>query len=86
MKYLEKIARELELYEHPFFEFIASDHSEGVEVCIRSKMPEVLVPEFHLTVTRREIEHYQFRWSFQALLYGCLNDYVVELFTKSPVT
>ena len=84
MEYLEKVAKELELYEHPFFEFSASEHPDGVEVCIRSKIPDVLAPEFHLTLTPREIEHPQFRWSFQGLLYGYLNDYVVELVYEKP--
>ncbi len=83
---LDRVTKELELYEHPFFEFFASEHPDGVEVSIRSKVPDVLAPEFHLTLTQREIEHPQFRWSFQGLLYGCLHDYVVELFTKSPET
>ena len=86
MEDLDKVAEELELYEHPFFEFSASEHPDGVEVCIRSKVPDVLAPEFRLTLTPREIGHPQFRWSFQGLLYGCLTDYVVELFTKNPET
>jgi len=32
----------------------------------------------------RDIQNTQFRWTFQKLLYDCLTDYVVELFTKNP--
>ena len=86
MEYLEKVVGELELYEHPFFEFLASEHPDGVELCIRSRVVDVVAPEFLFTLTPRDIEHPQFRWSFQSLLYGCLTDYLVELFTKSPMT
>ncbi len=84
MDLLEKVARELELYEHPFFELTAEESADGVDVCVRSKVSEVHTSEYHFTVTEREISHPQFRWSFQGLLYGNLNDYMVELFTRSP--
>ncbi len=86
MESLDRVAEELALYKHPFFEFSASETEEGVDLCIRSRVSNVLEPEFHFTLTPREIEHPQFRWSFQALLYGCLTDYMVELFTESPHT
>lgn len=83
---LDKVTEELALYAHPFFEFSAGEAEEGVDLCIRSRVVGVLEPEFHFTLTKREIEHPQFRWSFQSLLYGCLTDYMVELFTESPHT
>jgi hypothetical protein len=84
MQAFKKVEQELSLYEHPHFEFSVSDLGEKVDVCIRSKVPGVHSPEYHLTLSAREIDHPQFRWSFQGLLYGCLNDYLVELFTRSP--
>lgn len=81
---LEKVRQELALYEHPFFDLSAAQDGNGVDVCVRSKVPGVHTPEYHFTLTAREIEHLQFRWSFQRLLYGSLNDYMVELFTKTP--
>ena len=84
MGLVRKVAVELQSYEHPFFEFSASETPDGVDVCVRSKVSEVHSPEFHFTITEREIDHSQFRWSFQGLLYGNLNDYMVELFTLSP--
>ena len=86
MTHVEKVNYELKMYEHPFFTFSASEHPKGVEIYIRSVISNVLEPEFRLTLSPREIEHPQFRWSFQGLLYGCLNYYVVELFTKTPMT
>jgi len=84
MDNLEKVSSELALYRHPFFEFSAVRATDGVEVRIRSRVESVHTPEYRLTVADREIESSQFRWSFQGLLYGSLNDYMVELFTRLP--
>ena len=81
---LEKVRNELAGYKHPFFEFSANTTDDGVDVCVRSRMPDLHSPEYHFTLTEREIDHPQFRWSFQGLLYGNLNDYMVELFTRDP--
>ena len=83
---LETVQNELVRYEHPFFEFSARDSQRGVELCIRSKVPGVLSPEYRLTFAERDLQSSQFPWTFQKLLYDCLTDYVVELFTKSPMT
>lgn len=83
---LEKVLNELSQYAHPFFEFSAVAKDDGVEVQIRSKIPNVLSPEYRITISVREIQHPQFPWTFQRLLYDCLTDYVVELFTKTPAT
>jgi hypothetical protein len=83
---LETVLKEIEKYEHPFFDFAAREKDEGIELCIRSKIPNVLSPEYRITFAERDINSTQFPWTFQRLLYGCLTDYVVELFTKSPMT
>ena len=81
---LEKVRRELVAYKHPFFEFSAEETENGVEVCVRSKVQDVHSADYHFKLSGREIDHRQFRWSFQGLLYGNLNDYMVELFTNTP--
>jgi hypothetical protein len=83
---LEIVNEELAKYEHPFFEFEARSKGQDVELCIRSKIPDVLNPEYRFTFTERDLQSSQFPWSFQSLLYACLTDYVVELFTRSPMT
>ena len=84
MSSIERVKEELRQYEHPFFEFDASEKGNAVEMVIRSKMPNVLSPEYRITLSERDIQSSQFRWTFQKLLYDCLTDYVVELFTKNP--
>jgi len=86
MTMLEIVQRELDKYAHPFFEFSARDTSKGVELCIRSRIPDVLSPEYRLVFSDRDLQSTQFPWTFQKLLYDCLTDYIVELFTRSPMT
>ena len=86
MTTLEIVNAELEKYEHPFFEFAAFPKGEEVELHIRSKIPGVLNPEYRITFSERDLKNSQFPWTFQRLLYSCLTDYIVELFTKSPMT
>jgi hypothetical protein len=81
---ITKVASELALYQHPFFEFSAAEVGDGVEICIRSVISSVHTSEYRFTLSQREIDHPQFRWSFQGLLYGSMNDYMVELFTSAP--
>jgi hypothetical protein len=84
MTSIERVRQELAEYAHPFFEFDAREKGEGVEMVIRSKLPDVLSPEYRIMLHERDIQSSQFRWTFQKLLYDCLTDYVVELFTKNP--
>ena len=86
MTSLETVRTELAKYEHPFFEFSARDTDNGVELCIRSRIDGVLSPEYRLTFAERDLKSTQFPWTFQRLLYDCLTDYMVELFTKCPMT
>ena len=86
MTLLETVFEEIRKYEHPFFDFTAHEKEDGVELCIRSKIPNVLNPEYRITFLERDLKSTQFPWTFQRLLYSCLTDYVVELFTKCPMT
>jgi hypothetical protein len=80
---LERVRHELTKYEHPFFDFEAKEKGESVEMIIHSKVPGVLSPQYRITLNDRDIQSSQFQWTFQKLLYDCLTDYVVELFTKT---
>ena len=86
MRSIDRVREELTKYEHPFFEFEAREAGDGVELIIRAKMPDVLSPEYKITLAERDLQSGQFPWTFQKLLYDCLTDYIVELFTKSPMT
>ena len=62
------------------------DTTDGVEMRIHSRFPDVLSPTYKITLHERDLQSSQFPWTFQKLLYDCLTDYIVELFTKSPMT
>jgi hypothetical protein len=81
---VQLVEQELARYEHPFFDFACREKGDGVELFIRSKIPNVLSPEYRFTFSERELKSPQFPWAFQRTLYDCLTDYVVELFTKCP--
>ena len=84
MNSIERVREQLARYEHPFFDFEARHKGDEVEMVIRSKVSNVLSPEYRITLNERDIENTQFPWTFQKLLYDCLHDYVVELFTRNP--
>ena len=86
MSPMETVTEELAKYEHPFFEFSATPVGNDVELHIRSRIPDVLSPEYRITLSERDLRSTQFPWTFQRLLYDCLTDYIVELFTRSPMT
>jgi hypothetical protein len=83
---LETVIEEIAKYEHPFFEFSAFAKGDDVELCIESKIADVLSPAYRITFSERDLKSTQFPWTFQKLLYSCLTDYVVELFTQNPMT
>jgi hypothetical protein len=66
---IERLRQELAEYEHPFFDFEAREKGDSVELVIRSKIPNVLSPEYHLTLKERDVQSSQFRWTLQKLLY-----------------
>ena len=86
MTSIERVREELAKYEHPFFDFEAREDGDDVELIIRSKLAGVLNPEYKITLAERDLQSTQFPWTFQKLLYDCLTDYTVELFTKCPMT
>ena len=86
MSSIDRVRKELEKYEHPFFDFQAREKGDEVEMVIRSKVANVLSPEYKISLKERDLQSAQFPWTFQKLLYDCLTDYIVELFTKCPMT
>ena len=84
MSSIGRVREQLARYEHPFFDFEAREKGDAVEMLIRSKVSNVLSPEYRITLNQRDIENSQFPWTFQKLLYDCLHDYVVELFIRNP--
>jgi hypothetical protein len=53
---LETVNEELAKYEHPFFEFSAYPKGDEVELRIRSKVQDVLNPEYRITFSERDLK------------------------------
>jgi hypothetical protein len=81
---LERVLRQLALYEHPLLCFDARASGESVEVIIRFKDPNVPVHTYYFQMHPRDLDHPQFEWSFQRQLFDCLHDYLIEMFTRTP--
>ena len=86
MSSIDRVRKELAKYEHPFFDFEAREKGDEIEMVIRSRVAGVLSPEYKISLKERDLQSSQFPWTFQKLLYDCLTDYIVELFSKSPMT
>ena len=81
---LERVLKQLALYEHPLLDFSAHAKGEGVEVLINFRNPPVAVHTYNFEFHPRDLDHPQFEWEFQRQLYDCLHDYMVEMFISTP--
>ena len=81
---LQRVLRQLELYEHPLLAFDAQQSGEAVEVIIRFKDPAIPAHTYYFHMHPRDLDHPQFEWTFQRQLYDCLHDYFIEMFTRTP--
>lgn len=81
---LDRVLEQLALYDHPLLAFSARDLGDAVEVTIRFKEPPVPVHIYTFSVHPRDLDSPRFGWQFQRLLYDCLHDYLVEMFTRTP--
>jgi hypothetical protein len=81
---LNRVLKQLRLYEHPLLNFSARAKSEGVEVIIQFKDQSIPVHTYYFELHPRDLDHPQFEWSFQRQLYDALHDYFVEMFIRTP--
>jgi len=71
-------------YQHPLLDFSARERSGKVELVIDCKAKDLGLHTYYLELHPRDFESPQFPWTFQRLLYEGLNDYIVEMFTRTP--
>ena len=81
---IEKVQGELRRYEHLLFDFWAEAGRAGVNLNIRLKWPEVYDGVYTLELQERDIMDTSFPWSFERLLFACIHDYAIEMFTRTP--
>jgi hypothetical protein len=80
---LEKIQAELKRYDHPLFDFAASEDPKGIRVTISVKVEDVLDP-YSFIIPPRDFQDPRYGWRFQNLLYNYLHDYMIETFMRTP--
>jgi hypothetical protein len=81
---LDRVVAQLSLYEHPLLIFSARAKGEGVELMIQFKDTSFPLHTYYLELHPRDLDHPQFEWTFQRLLYDGLYDYFVEMFIRTP--
>ena len=81
---VQKVQTELNRYEHLLFDFSCEPSCEGVVLKIHLKWPDVYDGVYSLELKERDIVDTQWAWSFERLLFACIHDYAIEMFTRTP--
>jgi len=82
--HLERVQRQLRLYEHPLVEFDAREKGEGVELIIRPRFTDPPVHTYYFELHPRDLDDPQLEWTLQRQIFDCLHDYMVEMFLRTP--
>jgi hypothetical protein len=81
---LERVLRQLRLYEHPLVEFDARQKDESVEISIRPRFAEPRVHTYYFELHPRDLDDAQLEWTLQRQIFDGLHDYMVEMFVRTP--
>ena len=84
MNHLDRVRKELRLYEHPLVEFDAREKAGAVELIIRPKFADPPVHTYYFELHPRDLDDPQFEWTLQRQIFDCLHDYLVEMFVRTP--
>lgn len=83
---VRRVRELLSRFEHPLVNFAADEKGDGVLVTMNFKNITVPVHTYYMEIHPRDLEHPQFPWTFERMLYDGLHDYVIEMFTRAPHT
>jgi hypothetical protein len=81
---LERVQQHLRQYEHPLVAFSARDKDEGIEVAISPRFSEPPVHTYFFELHPRDLEDVQFEWMLQRHIFDGLQDYMIEMFVRTP--
>jgi hypothetical protein len=81
---LERVQQHLRLYDHPLVEFSARDKGESIEVAIRPRFSEPRVHTYIFELHPRDLDDAQFEWMLQRHIFDGLQDYMIEMFVRTP--
>ena len=82
---LARIELELKKYVHPLLKFSARETEGGrLELVIDLKEKPANIHTYYLEIHPRDLEHPQFVWTLQRMIFEGLHDYFVEMFVYTP--
>jgi hypothetical protein len=81
---LERVQQHLRLYEHPLVEFSARQKGDNIEVAITPRFTEPQVHTYLFEVHPRDLDDAQFEWMLQRHIFDGLQDYMIEMFVRTP--
>ena len=81
---LERVQKHLGLYEHPIVEFSAREKGESIEVSITPRFTHPPVHTYNFEVHPRDLDDPQFEWMLQRHIFDGLQDYMIEMFVRTP--
>ena len=81
---LERVQQHLRLYEHPLVDFSARQTSAAIEVSIRPRFTQPAVHTYVFEVHTRDLDDPQFEWMLQRHIFDGLQDYMIEMFVRTP--
>ncbi len=82
---LARIEQELKKYVHPLLDFRAQETEGGrLELVIDLKQKPANIHTYYLEIHPRDLEHPQFAWTLQRMIFEGLHDYFVEMFVYTP--
>jgi len=81
---LERVQQHLRLYEHPLVEFSAREKGQHVEVAISPRFVDPQVHTYFFEVHPRDLDDPQFEWMLQRHIFDGLQDYMIEMFVRTP--
>lgn len=82
--HVERVRRQLRLYEHPLLCFDTKEKGTAVEVLIAVRGNPAGIHTYAFELHPRDLDNPQFEWQFQRQLYDCLYDYIIEMFIRTP--
>ncbi len=81
---LERVQQHLKLYQHPLVEFEARAKADNVEIAIRPRFAEPKVHTYCFELHPRDVDDTQFEWTLQRQIFDGLQDYMIEMFIRTP--
>jgi len=84
MTRLERVQQHLRLYEHPLIAFYARAKGDSVEILIGPRFTNPPVHTYTFELHPRDLDDPQLEWTLQRQIFEGLQDYVIEMFTRTP--